>query len=150
MNLYLVKIQPCSTVEAKGAMEGLVLLSWSQVISYIYTLINKYFWQCCVACRILVPRPGSKPLPAAVEAQSPNHGATREVPRHSFTFQGFPGGSVIENLLLKQETWVWSLSWEDPQEKGMAALSGILAWEIHGQRSLVGCSPQCHKEALTT
>ena len=38
MNLYLVKIQPCSTIEAKDAMEELVLLSLSEVISYIYTL----------------------------------------------------------------------------------------------------------------
>ena len=41
MNLYLVKIQPCSTIEAKDAMEELVLLSLSEVISYIYTLKKK-------------------------------------------------------------------------------------------------------------
>ena len=29
-----------------------------------------------------------------------------------------------------QETWVWSLGWEDPLEKEMATLSSILAWEI--------------------
>ena len=29
-----------------------------------------------------------------------------------------------------QETWVQSLGWEDPLEKGMATHSGILAWEI--------------------
>ena len=29
-----------------------------------------------------------------------------------------------------QETWVWSLSQEDPLEKGMATHSSILAWEI--------------------
>ena len=33
---------------------------------------------------------------------------------------------------------VWSLGWEDPLEKGMATHSSILAWKIHGQRSLVG------------
>ena len=27
------------------------------------------------------------------------------------------------------ETWVQSLSWEDPLEKGMATHSSILAWE---------------------
>ena len=30
-------------------------------------------------------------------------------------------------------------------EKEMATHSGILAWESHGQRSLVGCSPYGHK-----
>ena len=29
-----------------------------------------------------------------------------------------------------QETWVRSLGWEDPVEKGMATHSSILAWEI--------------------
>ena len=29
-----------------------------------------------------------------------------------------------------QETWVQSLGWEDPLEKGMVTHSSILAWEI--------------------
>ena len=29
-----------------------------------------------------------------------------------------------------KETWVLSLDWEDPLEKGMATHSGILAWRI--------------------
>ena len=29
-----------------------------------------------------------------------------------------------------QETWVQSLSWDDPLEKEMAIHSGILVWEI--------------------
>ena len=29
-----------------------------------------------------------------------------------------------------QETWVWSLGWEDPLEKEMATHSSILAWKI--------------------
>ena len=29
-----------------------------------------------------------------------------------------------------QETWVWSLGWEDPLEEGMATHSTILAWRI--------------------
>ena len=36
-----------------------------------------------------------------------------------------------------QETWVRSLGKEDPLEKEMATHSSILAWKIHGQRSLV-------------
>ena len=39
-----------------------------------------------------------------------------------------------------QETWVQSLGWEDPMEKGMATHSSILAWKIRGQKSLVGYS----------
>ena len=28
------------------------------------------------------------------------------------------------------ETWIWSLGWEDPLEKGMATYSSILAWRF--------------------
>ena len=38
----------------------------------------------------------------------------------------------------------------DPLGEEMAAHSNILAWRIHGQRSLVGCSSQDHKESDTT
>ena len=37
---------------------------------------------------------------------------------------------MIKNLPAIQETWVQSLGWEDPLEKGMATHSSILAWEI--------------------
>ena len=43
---------------------------------------------------------------------------------------GFPGGSVVKNLPVIQETWTLSLGWEDPLEKEMATCSSILAWEI--------------------
>ena len=33
----------------------------------------------------------------------------------------------VKNLPEMQETWVWPLSWEYPQEKGMATRSSILA-----------------------
>ena len=46
---------------------------------------------------------------------------------------GFPGGSVVKNLTAVQklqETWVGSLSGEDPVEKEMATHSSIPAWRI--------------------
>ena len=49
-----------------------------------------------------------------------------------------------------QETWVKFLDWEDPLEKEMATPSNILAWEIHGQRSLAGCSPWGRRELDAT
>ena len=33
-----------------------------------------------------------------------------------------------------KETWVQSLSWEDPLEEGMATQSSILAWRISVDR----------------
>ena len=37
---------------------------------------------------------------------------------------------MVKNLPAVEETWVRSPSEEDPLEKGMAALSSILAWRI--------------------
>ena len=37
---------------------------------------------------------------------------------------------MVKNLPAKQDTWVRSLGQEDPQEKGMATRSSILAWRI--------------------
>ena len=48
------------------------------------------------------------------------------------------------------ETRGRSLGWEDPLEQEIAPHSSIVAWEIHGQRSLAGYSPWGHKESDTT
>ena len=51
---------------------------------------------------------------------------------------------MVKNPPATQETWVRSLGWEGPLEKGMDARSSILAWRIPWtekpgrQRSLVG------------
>ena len=37
---------------------------------------------------------------------------------------------TVKNPHAMQETWVRSLSWEDPLEEGMATHSSILAWRI--------------------
>ena len=45
------------------------------------------------------------------------------------TSGGFPGGSVVKNLLPMQETWVQSLGREDPLEKalgGTRRVGGLL------------------------
>ena len=48
------------------------------------------------------------------------------------------------------ETWVRSLAQEEPLEEEMATHTSILAWNIHGQRSLAGDSPRGCKESDTT
>jgi len=37
---------------------------------------------------------------------------------------------LVKNLPAMQETWVRSLGWEDPLEKGKAIHSSSLAWRI--------------------
>ena len=37
---------------------------------------------------------------------------------------------LVKNLPAMRETWVQSLGWEDPLEKGTATHTSILAWRI--------------------
>ena len=37
---------------------------------------------------------------------------------------------LVKNPAAMRETWVLSLGWEDPLEKGKATLSSILAWTV--------------------
>ena len=87
----------------------------------------------------------------------------------------FSGGPVCKTLVLpRQEAWVWSLvrasrvaqlvknppamwetwlrslGWEDPLEKGKATHSSILAWKIPQTVSLHPCIPWDCKESDTT
>ena len=41
---------------------------------------------------------------------------------------------LVKNLPAMWETWVQSLGWEDPLEKGKAAHFSILAWKMGSQR----------------
>ena len=61
-----------------------------------------------------------------------------------------PVAETVENLPAVQDMWVRCLGWEDPPEDGTATHSSVLAWRIHGQRSLVGYSPWGPRESDTT
>ena len=37
---------------------------------------------------------------------------------------------MVKNPPAKQETWVWSLDWEDTVEEGMATHSSTLVWRM--------------------
>ena len=50
----------------------------------------------------------------------------------------------VKNSPVMSETWVQSLGWEDPLEKGMVILSSILSWKIpwtedSGRLQSMGC-----------
>ena len=63
---------------------------------------------------------------------------------------GFPGGSGVKNLPAMEETWVPSLSQEDPLQKEMATHSRILAWEISWTEEPGVYSPRDHKDTDMT
>ena len=54
-----------------------------------------------------------------------------EINNSSFNFAGLPWvAQTVKRFSAMQATRVWSLVWEDPLEKEMAAHSSILAWKI--------------------
>ena len=44
-----------------------------------------------------------------------------------------PVALLVKDPPAVRETWVRSLGWDNPLEKGKATHSSILAWRIHGQ-----------------
>ena len=57
---------------------------------------------------------------------------------------------TIKNPPAVQETWVRSLGWEDPLEKGMTTHFSTLAWRVPRTQEPEGYSPWGHKELDTT
>jgi len=55
---------------------------------------------------------------------------------------------MVKNLPAMQETWVQSLSWEDPWQREWQPTPVFLPGEFHGQRSLVGYSQYGHRVRL--
>ena len=84
-----------------------------------------YFWPCCVFvafCKFSL---------VAANGTTPCCGAWASRPLRTS-----PVAQMLMSLPVMQDTPVLSLSQEDPLEKEMATDSSILAWRIHGWRSL--------------
>ena len=60
-------------------------------------------------------------------------------------FRASPVVQLVKNPPAMRETWLRSLGWEDPLEKGKGTHSSILPREFHGLYSPWGC-----KESDTT
>ena len=59
------------------------------------------------ACGILVPQPGIRPVPSALEAQSLNHWTVRKVPHLHH----------LKNMSVKMLTWLFKISITESQHK---------------------------------
>ena len=71
----------------------------------------------------------------------------------SSLYQSFGASLVaqtVKYLPAVQETWVLSLDWEDPLEKGMAPHSCFLAWKIPCTEELGGIQSMGHKKLDAT
>ena len=47
-----------------------------------------------------------------------------------YAYRAFLTAQLVKNLPAMWETWVQTLGWEDPLEKGKATHSSVLAWRI--------------------
>ena len=57
---------------------------------------------------------------------------------------------AVENLPAVQETWVRSLSWDNPLEEEMTTHSRILAWRIPWTEEPGRLQSMGHKESVMT
>ena len=57
-----------------------------------------------------------------------------------------PVTQMVKNLFGIQDTWIQSLGWEGPLEKGMATHSRILAWKISWSEKPGGLQPMGSQE----
>jgi len=57
---------------------------------------------------------------------------------------------MVKNPPAILETWVQSLDWYDPLEKGMATHSSILSWRIPWTEEPGGLQSMSHKESDMT
>ena len=106
----------------------------------------------CYYCSLIKSVPdGSVGKESACRAGDP--GSILGLRRSSGERKGYPlqysWASLVAQLKKNppamRKTWVWSLSWEDPLEKGKATHSSILAWRIPWTVESMG-----HKESDTT
>ena len=85
------------------------------------------FWPYYAACRILVPQPGIKPVPLAVEVQSPNYWITREDPFRS-----------VQSL---NRVWLFRTPWTAGHK---ASLSITNSWSLLKLMSIESVMPSNH------
>ena len=67
---------------------------------------------------------------AWLTAQAALHLAAQRLDCARYHFWAPLGAQLVKNPPAMRETWVRSLGWEDPLEKGTATHSNILAWRI--------------------
>ena len=113
-------------------------LKWRFLITYL-----PQGQECCIICGVQCKSKLWGPLINNYESQDDDCRALNQVWTSLVAH-------MVKRLPTMRETWVQSLGQEDLLEKEMATHSSILAWKIHGWRSLVGYSSWGRKESDTT
>ena len=104
----------------------------------MYLLESTVLWFCTVMAQGLSgeisTHPNSSAGKSACNGGDPGSGLGRSTGEEIGYPWQYSCASLVtqleKNLLAMGETWVQSLGWEDPLEKGKATHSSILAWRI--------------------
>ena len=96
----------------------------------------KLLQSCPTLCDPIDGSPPGSPIPGILQARTKLEWVAISFsnsfrPKHKY-FQNLSHwrASLVAQLI--QETWVWSLGWEDPLEKAKATHSSIMAYTVHG------------------
>ena len=85
---------------------SLCVCHYASTILFLFSFFFLFFWSCWMTCRTLVPQPGIKPMPPAVEAWSPSHWTAKEFPStYCFDYCIFVVGFEIKKY--KASTFVF-------------------------------------------
>ena len=86
----------------------------------------------------------------ALEYRRPINSLLRRKKKNPFLQHGASlVAQMVKNLPARQETWVRSLGWGNPQRKKWQPTPIFLPGEFHRQRSLLGYSSRGHKGSHT-
>ena len=141
----LARIHTQSAIELRARDRGLWRVGWQGTFfqgetfnTNIHCRLTVYYPHSSVgeksACN--AGDPGS--IPGSGRSPGEGIGCSLQYSRVSLVTQ------LVKNPPAMRETWVRSLVWEDPLEKGKATHSSILAWRI--PQTEVGYSPLGRKE----
>ena len=97
----------------RPALSPLKLMVYFQQSSQkpLFCLNYYFFGPRCLACGILVPRLGIKPVLPAVEVQSPNHWTPREFPPEASFYASDHATPLVQNLPMDSQETLKTLQW---------------------------------------
>ena len=139
------------------SMGLLTLLSGTNCPTIIYTTLcfislNKYLLSIRCVGNIKMQNMSCSNQGGSTRPQKVSNWAKQNI-INATAFRGFPSGSVVKNLPAMQEpreAQIWSLSWDNLLEEGMAAHSSMLAWRIPWTEEHGGLQSTGHKESDMT
>ena len=137
-----------------------VLLGYVSVIMpvpYCFSFLSSScFWSCWMTCRTLLPQPGIKPMPPAVEAAAAAAAKSlQSCPTLCGPIDGSPPGSAIPGLLQARtpewaalsfsNAWKWKVKVKSFNRDRLFATPWTAAhqaprpWDFPGESTGVGC-----------